>query len=137
MKYYKIWSILNVLLLVLCIIIINTILLLLLKSSFFHWIISYYHWLSIYIFYHVTLEYDFWYSDCFLSFLFVNICFPSQKSLPKLPNKVNIIKTFQVKTFLKMCWKKSILGLDSNAAFAAKKWKMCVISQLLQLFFQN
>ena len=40
--------------------------------------------------YHVTFEYDFWYSDCFLSFLFVNICFPSQKRLPQLPNEINI-----------------------------------------------
>ena len=36
------------------------------------------------LFYHVTFEYDFWYSDCFWSFLFVNICFPSQKRLAQI-----------------------------------------------------
>ena len=41
------------------------------KFSLFHWAISYYHWVSIYTFLslnYVTLEYDLWYSDCFLLF---------------------------------------------------------------------
>ena len=36
------------------------------------------------LFYHVTFEYDFWYSDCSLYFLFVNICFPRQKRLAQI-----------------------------------------------------
>ena len=34
--------------------------------------------------YHVTLEYGFWYGDSFLSVLFVNLCFPSQKKLAQI-----------------------------------------------------
>ena len=65
--------------------------------SFFHWAIfllsmTWY----LHFFYYLTLEYNFWYSDCFLSFLFVNICFPSQKGLPKLPNEMNIISQIKI-----------------------------------------
>ena len=47
------------------------------------------------------------------------------------------IYNIQVKTFLKIYWKKCILGLDSNAALAGKWLKIYIILQHLQLFFEN
>ena len=45
-----------------------------------------------------------------------------------------LVYNIQVKTLLKICWRKCILRVDSNAALAAKWLKMYII---LQLFFQN
>ena len=47
------------------------------------------------------------------------------------------VYNIQVKTFLKISWKKCVLWLYSNATFAAKWLKIFIILQLLQLFFQN
>ena len=42
------------------------------------------------LFYHITLEYDIWFSDCFYPFCFLIFVFQIEKVLQKLPNKTNI-----------------------------------------------
>ena len=40
--------------------------------------------------YHVTLEYDFWYSECFYPFCLLIYVFRVEKGLYKSPNEINI-----------------------------------------------
>ena len=49
----------------------------------------------------------------------------------------SFVHRIQMKTFLKMCWKNCILGLDYNAVFATKWLKTYIILKILRLFFQN
>ena len=62
---------------------------LLFRSHYFHFDFSFLVFLPIIIdlvfalSYHATLEYDFWYCDCFYPFCLL-ICYPSQESLAQI-----------------------------------------------------